>query len=195
MSETRSHITRYDLMPIPPVESQTEYFDAGAVTIGVEYRLLTDAIAAASDVASASGGDRAAGSFDDRGVALHVFGTDVGGAGADSKGRVEYLRFDCFVEDPHYHYVSWRDRSNEMLHLDPVADGDPLSWALGCIRTRLPQMLARAGEVELASRVDQRQLEAVLPRVTEAAWRLRYHHDDEAVRKDALASTAQAADE
>ena len=34
---------------------------------------------------------------------------------------------------------------NEMLHLDPVADGDPLAWALERIRTRLPQMLARAG--------------------------------------------------
>ncbi len=27
-----SHITRYDKMPIPPVEQQTEYFDAGAGT-------------------------------------------------------------------------------------------------------------------------------------------------------------------
>ena len=43
------HITRYDLMPIPPVEKQTRWFEAGAVRIGVEYRLLTDAIAAAND--------------------------------------------------------------------------------------------------------------------------------------------------
>ena len=32
------HITRYDTMPIPPVEAQTEWFDAGALRFGVEYR-------------------------------------------------------------------------------------------------------------------------------------------------------------
>ena len=44
------HITRYDLMPIPPVPEHTEYFEAGVVGFGVEYRLLNDAIAAASEV-------------------------------------------------------------------------------------------------------------------------------------------------
>jgi len=33
-----SHITRYDQMPIPPVDAHTEYFDAGVVRFGVEYR-------------------------------------------------------------------------------------------------------------------------------------------------------------
>jgi hypothetical protein len=178
-----SHITRYDKMPIPPVEGQTEYFDAGAVTFGVEYRLLTDAIAAASATLEARGSDGSQAGFDDRGVAIHVFGRD---SEAGDGERFEYLRFDCFNEDPHYHYISWRERSNEMLHLDPVADGDPLQWALERIRTRLPQMLARAGAAELASRVDPRLVEAVLPRVSEAAWRVRYHHDDVAVLQGAL---------
>ena len=179
-----SHITRYDKMPIPPVEQQTEYFDAGAVTFGVEYRLLTDAIAAASESEDARGADSSSGSFADRGVAIHVFGRDRDGA--DEGARLEYLRFDCFNEDPHYHYISWTERSNEMLHLDPVADGDPLQWALERIRTRLSQMLERAGAPDLASRVDPRLVEQVLPRVSEAAWRVRYHHDDEAVLRDAL---------
>lgn len=175
-----SHITRYDVMPIPPVDTHTEYFDAGAVRIGVEYRLLTDAIAAASAVAPASGADRAdTESFDDRGVSLHVFGLE-------GDTALEVLRFDCFDEDPHYHYVSWREHSNEMLHIDPIADGDPLAWALERIRTRLPEMLVRAGAAEVASRVDARALEAVLPRVAEAAYRARYHHDDAAVLRDAL---------
>ena len=91
-----------------------------------------------------------------------------------------------FNEDPHYHYISWRDRSNEMLHMDPVADGDPLRWALERIRTQLSQMLERAGAPDLASRVDPRLVEQVLPRVAEAAWRVRYHHDDEAVLRNAL---------
>ncbi len=175
------HITRYDKMPIPPVEAHTEHFEAGAVTFGVEYRLLTDAVAAASVVESAAGGDAGGESFDDRGVSIHVFASE-----PDAGSRLEYLRFDCFHEDPHYHYVSWKDRSNEMLHIDPVADGDPLAWALERIRTRLPQMLARAGAAELAARVDVRLVEEVLPRVTEAAWRARYHHDDEKVLAGAL---------
>ncbi len=179
------HITRYDLMPIPPVESQTEYFEAGVVTFGVEYRLLDDAIAAASSIESARGQKSAGGqkssSFDDRGVSLHVFGSP-----AEGEEPLEYLRFDCFDEDPHYHYVSWNDKSNEMLHIDPVADGDPLTWALERIRTRLPQMLERAGATAIAAGVDLRQVEEALAKVSEAAWRARYHHDEEAVRRDAL---------
>jgi hypothetical protein len=175
------HITRYDLMPIPPVEAQTEYFEAGAITIGVEYRLLTDAIAAVSTIETAAGGDSAGSSFDDRGVALHVFGSS-----ADGSEPKEYLRFDCFDEDPHYHYVSFKDRSNEMLHIDPIADGDPLVWALDRIRTRLPQMLERAGAAEVAARVDARLIEAVLPKVSESAWRARYHHDEDSVLEGAL---------
>ncbi len=114
-----------------------------------------------------------------------------GRVGGERSERLEYLRFDCFNEDPHYHYISWKHRSNEMLHLDPVADGDPLLWALERIRTRLPQMLERAGARELAARVDPRLVEQVLPRVSEAAWRSRYHHDDEAVSRDALKRKAR----
>jgi hypothetical protein len=178
------HITRYDAMPIPPVDAQTEYFDAGVLRFGVEYRLLTGAIAAASSVERARGGDRAdPAAFDDRGVSLHVFGVEDGES-------LEVLRFDCFDEDPHYHYVSWPERRNEMLYIDPVADGDPLAWALERIRTRLPQMLARAGAERLAERVEPRLVEALLPRLAEAAYRARYHHDDEAVARGALAEPA-----
>jgi hypothetical protein len=175
-----SHITRYELMPIPPVPEHTETFEAGVVAFGVEYRLLNDAIAAASEVAAADG-TGSAGSLDDRGVSIHVF-AEVGGE------QQEVLRFDCFQEDPHYHYVSWSKRSNEMLHIDTVADGDPLAWALERIRTRLPQMLERAGAAEAAARVDLRRVDAVLPRVAEAAFRARYHHDDAAVLRGALAA-------
>jgi hypothetical protein len=86
-------ITRYDRMPIPPVPEHTECVDAGAVSIGVEYRLLTDAIAAASEVQGAAGTDAARAGLDDRGVSLHVF-AELGGE------RLEVLRFDCFQEDP-----------------------------------------------------------------------------------------------
>jgi len=161
------HITRYDLMPIPPIDAQTEYFDAGAVRFGVEYRLLTDAIAAASEIETAGGGDHAE-SFDDRGVSVHVFGL------ADDGGEPrEFLRFDCFEEDPHYHYISWRERSNEMLHMDPVANGDSVAFALECIERRLPALLTRAGAVEAATEVEAVVLARVLPEIRDEAMRLR----------------------
>jgi hypothetical protein len=174
------HITRYDLMPIPPVEKQTRWFDAGQLRIGVEYRLLTDAIASASVIEKASGSVSAdSQSFDDRGVSLHVCLEDGG-------EFLERLRFDCFDEDPHYHYVSWEERANEVLHLDPIADGDPLHWALERIRTRLAPMLARAGVKDAAARVDPVSLEEALPRITEAAFAARFNADEASVLEDAL---------
>jgi hypothetical protein len=169
MSE--AHVTRYDRMPIPPVEERTEWFEAGPLAIGVEYRRLDDAIAAAAEKEAAVGtsGSAAAAAtgLDDRGVSLHVCGL------APDGRRLEHLRFDCFQEDPHYHYVSWRERFNHMLHLDPAAEGDPLVWALERLRTRLPEMLRRAGAADLAGRVDAGALAALLPRVAEAAFRAR----------------------
>jgi hypothetical protein len=169
-----SHVTRYDVMPIPPVEAHTEWFAAGPLTIGVEYRLVTEAIAAARQVEAATGTDGLeAAVLDDRGVSLHVVGA------VDGLPR-EVLRFDCFVEDPHYHYVDWRAKANEVLHLDPVADGDPLAWALERLRTRLPEMLARAGAAELAVGLDAAAIAAALPKVAAAAARAR--RDAEAAR-------------
>ena len=47
-------------------------------------------------------------------------------------------------------------------------------------------MLRRAGAKEAAERIDLRSVEAVLPRVTEAATRARFHDDDSAVERSAL---------
>jgi hypothetical protein len=174
-----SHITRYSVMPIPPVEQQTTWIEAGPIKFGVEYRLLNDAIAAAA-TPSASGDAPGVENIDDRGVSIHICSN----RGGES---LEYLRFDCFEEDPHYHYISWQNHSNEMIHIDPVADGDPLSWTLDRLRLRLPFMLDRAGAPEIAAKLDSRLVDDALPRVAEAAYRARYHHDDEEVLKHALA--------
>jgi hypothetical protein len=172
------HITRYDKMPIPPIEAHTEYFEAGVIRIGVEYRVLTDAVAAAirATLEGAQGADTGRlENLDDCGVSLHVFGRCDG-------AEYEYLRFDCFQEEPHYHYVGWSQKTNEVLQIDPVVEGDPLAWALDRIRTRLPQMLARAGAAEVARRVEPALLEEILPRVAEAAYRARYRTDQDRVR-------------
>ena len=75
------HITRYDKMPIPAMESNTEYFDAGAIRIGVEYRVLTDAVAAVArlNLEASSGGETGKiTELDDCGVSLHVHGLQDG---------------------------------------------------------------------------------------------------------------------
>lgn len=178
MHEFDRGITKYDIMPIPPIEKHSERFEAGPVSIWVEYRLLDDAIAAAHTVTEGFDGEPL--TIDDRGVSLHVFGRPVDDQAGDGE-EVEYLRFDCFDEDPHYHYVSYAKQTNEMVHMDPIAQGDPLEWALTAIRTRLPQMLARAGAEGLAARVDAKAVEAVLPQVAAAAYRARFQHDDDDV--------------
>jgi hypothetical protein len=179
MHEFDRGVTRYDIMPIPPVEAHSTRFEAGPVEIWVEYRLLDDAIAAAHTVLQGYEGEIE--TIEDRGVSLHVFGEVEPDA-----PMVELLRFDCFDEDPHYHYVSYAAMTNEMVHIEPAAMGDPLQWALERIRTRLPQMVARAGAASLASRLDAAALEAVLPKVAECAYRARFSHDESAIRAGAL---------
>ena len=137
-------------------------------------------IAAASEIAAARGSDMGPGAgMNDRGVSLHVYAVEGG-------ERLEHLRFDCFEEDPHYHYVSWKDRTNQMVHIDVTAVGDPVDWALDCIGTRLPQMLDRAGASETVKKLDLIALQTILPRVTEAAYQARFHSDEQAVRSSAL---------
>lgn len=166
------HITRYDRMPIPPAEDHTTYIDAGVIRIGVEYRILTCDLVATMrpTLQSAFGEDEGKlVELDDFGVSLHVF------AGPRGQQK-EYLRFDCFNEDPHYHYVDWNKNSNEMLHIDSIADGDSLAWALERISTRLPQMLERAGADDIAQLIDMNRVNEAMPQITKIAYHARSHN-------------------
>jgi len=168
--------------PIPPVKEQTEYIEAGPLTVGVEYRLLTDAIYEANfkQKRGESGQGPSAGELFDCGVSLHVGETK-------GEGFAEYIRFDCFDDGPHYHYINATGNGHEILYLDDTAEGDSLAWALDRIRTRLPKMLERAGAEDLAGRFDPIALEEALPRVAEAAYRFRFNRPDAAaVLEDAL---------
>ncbi len=177
-------MTRYvykpTVMPAAPVSKQTEFIEAGPLTIGVEYRLLT------AEIAKAAFGQRYyeqhhdpnAPPRTDKGVTLHVCSNEGG-------KLTEHLRFDCFNEDPHYHYINWKKPVNELVGLHPSVHGDPLVWALDRIQNRLPQMLLRAEATEAAERMDRAALEAVLPAVAEAAYRASFHTDEEQVLKNA----------
>jgi len=72
-------------------------------------------------------------------------------SGAVAGEPAELLRFDLFRKDPHYHVPA---SNPTQIDLDPARDGEPLDFALACIRERLPELLARAKYPELARSVE-----------------------------------------
>lgn len=134
-------------------------FPAGAVTIGVEYRRVDVEVLNAGFGADFVAEQNA--TIDTSGVSLHVLGTEDG---------QEYLRFDCFDEDPHYHYILWGTRQT-IVPFDIAAGGDMLTWALAAISDRLDAMLKFAGAPELAAQVDRERVRAALDDVAPVAIR------------------------
>ena len=129
--------TVYTVAPIPPDAEHTTWVDAGAISIGVEYRILDNTELAANyqgeqmdEIQRATGGN----AVQDNGVSLHVAGTHDGH---------EYLRFDMFEGEPHYHYIEPSGEKQTILEYDRVALGPMLPWALGQIRVRLARGSAR----------------------------------------------------
>lgn len=117
--------------------------EAGPVRFGVEFREFSS----------------------DRGVAIHVLG-DIGGE------ELELLTFDCFENEPHYHYGP--RAKNQRLYLDTTAIPDPLEWALGLFKGgKLSTMLERAGYHDHASRLNPSVVANSVARVEEVATGMR----------------------
>lgn len=162
MAEPRPVGKVYAIAPQPPDEASTRWIPAGVVTIGVEYRDVDPA-----DLEALYGHDPAQlaelhekspdGGFADEGVSLHLRGTDDGH---------EYLRFDVFDGEPHYHYVHHTPPDapvvNQVIDFDVAAHGEMLPWALACLRDRLPEMLPVAGGDHLVAGLDRAALDAAL---------------------------------
>ncbi len=155
--------TVYTVPPIPPDAEHTTYVDAGAISIGVEYRLLDDAELANNyegeqmdEIQDALDGN----AVEDNGVSLHVVGTRDGH---------EYLRFDLFEREPHYHYIVRSGEKQTIVDYDRVALGPMLPWALDQIRHRLVPMLEHAGGQALVSKLDPGRIEASLVEVEKLA--------------------------
>jgi hypothetical protein len=161
MSEQKLIGKVYGIPPQPPVAENTTYLEAGAITIGVEYRDVNpdNLLETYKDTAyldellekSPEGG------FADEGVSIHVCGTEDGH---------EYLRFDVFDDDPHYHYIHAGDEIvNNVIDFDVRAHGEMLPWVIERLRTRLPEMLPHAKGDALAARVDAGTLAPVIDQV------------------------------
>ncbi len=154
--------THYEVLPIPALPEYTRIFEAGAVSFGVEYRLLDEAIIAAeygADARAKFGNELPPGlpaQLAEDGVSLHVFDSATGG---------EVLRFDCFADYPHYHYITPEEGRQSVLEYDPVANGPIFDWLFGRLRSELGAMLRHARAAQLAEKLDRAALERVLPEV------------------------------
>jgi hypothetical protein len=149
----------YNIPPQPPAEKDTRYLPAGAITFGVEYRDVDP-----ESLATTYAGNTAhlaeleerspEGGFSDEGVSIHVCGTDDGH---------EYVRFDVFDDEPHYHYIHHPDDDgnivNNVIDFDRTSLGEMLPWAIERLRTRLPEMLTEAGGDHLVPQLDAGLLE------------------------------------
>jgi hypothetical protein len=152
---------RYEVSPIPMVAEHTTFVPAGPVTFGVEYRILTDDLLDAAYVDDAAGAEVINGarpeSVDDAGVSIHVI---------DADKDVELIRFDCFDDDPHYHYILPAEAAQQYVHFDTAAHGEMLPWALSALEDRLPDMLRAADAASLAERLDAHEVSVAVKEVT-----------------------------
>ena len=162
MAEPRPIGKVYDISPQPPDAAHTRWIPAGVVTIGVEYRdvtpeALVDAYRDDPDQLASLLAQSPDGGFADEGVSLHVNGADDGH---------EYLRFDVFDDDPHYHYIHAGDEVvNNVIDFDVLAHGEMLPWVIGLLRNRLPQMLPHAKGDRVAAQLDYAVLGPVIDQV------------------------------
>src|SRR5665213_1604187 len=105
----------YESMPIPMVRERCVEVDAGPITFLVEARQLTNDIL--NDHLSDAPVDLSHVEFDDYGGTVHVCSTS---------DKLEYLRFDCFENEPHYHYIMHSIGGNLICRIDEVAEGSPV---------------------------------------------------------------------
>jgi len=128
----------------------TEIFEAGNIRFGLEMRRLMNG---------------------DGGLAVHVL-ADVGG----SKGKTyieetELLAFDCFWQNPHYHYGP--RNKNHRTNWDLTIIDDPLEWTFEQFENRkLGAMIERAGYPGIAADLDPEQIAAALPTVKKRAFEM-----------------------
>ncbi len=95
-----------------------------------------------------------------QGATLRVFG-EVGGQ------RTELLRFDDFVEGPHYHLPG----AGPAIEFSRAEKGEPLTWIVAELRDDLGPLLTTAGYADILPSLD-------LPAITASADRIRKAMED-----------------
>ncbi len=95
----------------------------------------------------------------DRGPSLQILG-DVDGQ------PVQLLRFDCFEQEPHFHYDPQGKNNRIFLNTPRVADS--IAWSMDYLRGHMSSLVRIAGYARLADRLDDSALDAALPGVEKA---------------------------
>ena len=95
----------------------------------------------------------------DRGPSLQVLGE------VDGK-PVQLLRFDCFENEPHFHYDP--DGKNNRIFLNTTRVSDPIAWTIDYLRGNFTSLIRIAGYGKLADQLDEAALTATLPGIEKA---------------------------
>ena len=121
----------------------TDIIEAGNIRFGLEMRR------------QASG---------DGGLAIHVLSDLAGNTGRVFTEETELLAFDCFRDEPHYHYGP--RNKNHRIFWDKTLVPDPLGWCLDQFKTgKLKAMLERAGYPGVAADLDEDLVASIIPQV------------------------------
>ncbi len=95
----------------------------------------------------------------DRGPSLQVLG-DVDGK------SVQLLRFDCFENEPHFHYDP--EGKNNRIFLNIARVSDPIAWTMDYLQGNFTSLVRIAGYGRSADRLDEAALTAALPGIEKA---------------------------
>ena len=170
------------------IDSRIAFVEAGAVTFGVRYRrysyregVVIYVLGPYQDTPFLGVGKPRVSEGRYTEDAPHTFsdGNYVGVEGT----RTQYLRAELFDIFPHLHYCRFPtgEKAKECIKitdgeeevpLDPVCEGDLITWAISRFSDRLVAMLERAEFSEAAAAVDIDQVKAVLPEVEAIARKL-----------------------
>ena len=125
----------------------TDIFEAGNIRFGLEMR-------------KQAGGDG--------GLAIHVLADLAGTPGLVFTEDTELLAFDCFREDPHYHYGP--RNKNHRIFFDKTLIPDTLGWTLEQFKSKkLAAMIERAGYPGVAADLDQHLIDSIMPEMEKRA--------------------------
>ena len=127
-----------------PEMLEGDKIEVGNIKFGLEYRHIPQ--------------------INDQGMAIHVL-SDVAGL------EVELLAFDCFEGEPHYHYGP---RNEDIrIYWDVTTSGETLRWTLDQFKAgNLRKMIDRAGYPSIASAVDEKLLQEMLPGIEARCFEL-----------------------
>jgi hypothetical protein len=162
MDYLRGNIT--SLVRIAGYSALADQLDEGVLTTALPTveKALRDAIPADMPALQASGLCFAVeyrNTRTDRGPSLQVLG-DVEGQ------RVQLLRFDCFENEPHFHYDP--EGKNNRIFLNKVRVSDPIAWTIDYLRGNFTSLVRIAGYGRLADQLHEDALTAALPEIEKA---------------------------